>query len=97
MLSDLHLSRHHTLYEEQRHPSSGSAWPACPQNGKSGSIAGDGGFATTWIRCDSSPACRLCRLEPGILVCSWFLISVCMFIVSKALLISSATVIARTW
>ena len=30
---------------------------------------------------------------PGILVCSTFLISVCMFIVSKALLISSATVI----
>ena len=29
----------------------------------------------------------------GILVCSSFLISVCMFIVSKALLISSATVI----
>ena len=32
----------------------------------------------------------------GILVCSSFLISVCMFIVSKALLISSATVIVRT-
>ena len=32
---------------------------------------------------------------PGILICSSFLISVCMFIVSKALLISSATVIAR--
>ena len=31
----------------------------------------------------------------GILVCSSFLISVCMFIVSKALLISSATVIVR--
>ena len=31
----------------------------------------------------------------GILVCSSFLISVCMFIVSKALRISSATVIAR--
>ena len=30
---------------------------------------------------------------PGILVCSSFLISVCMFIVSKALLISIATVI----
>ena len=29
------------------------------------------------------------------LVCSSFLISVCMFIVSKALLISSATVIVR--
>ena len=33
---------------------------------------------------------------PGILVSSNFLISVCMFIVSKALLISSATVIVRT-
>ena len=32
----------------------------------------------------------------GTLVCSSFLISVCMFIVSKALLISSATVIVRT-
>ena len=30
---------------------------------------------------------------PGMLVCSSFLISVCMFIVSKAFLISSATVI----
>ena len=32
----------------------------------------------------------------GILVCITFLISVCMIIVSKALLISSATVIVRT-
>ena len=32
---------------------------------------------------------------PGILVCSSYLISVCMFIVSKALLISNATVIVR--
>ena len=32
-------------------------------------------------------------IAPGMLVCSSFLISVCMFIVSKALLISSATVI----
>ena len=31
----------------------------------------------------------------GMLVCSSFLISVCMFIVSKALLISNATVIIR--
>ena len=31
----------------------------------------------------------------GMLVCSSFLISVCMFVVSKALLISSATVIVR--
>ena len=34
-------------------------------------------------------------LVPGILVCSSFLISVCMFIVSKALLVSSAIVIVR--
>ena len=34
-------------------------------------------------------------IVPGILVCNSFLISVCMFIVSKALLISSATVIVR--
>ena len=32
---------------------------------------------------------------PGMFVCNSFLISVCMFIVSKALLISSATVIFR--
>ena len=34
-------------------------------------------------------------IVPGILVCSSFLISVCMFIVLKVLLISSATVILR--
>ena len=34
-------------------------------------------------------------IVPGIVVCSSFLISVCMFIVSKALIISSATVIVR--
>ena len=34
-------------------------------------------------------------IMPGMLDCSSFLISVCMFIVSKALLISSATVIVR--
>ena len=34
-------------------------------------------------------------IVPGLLVCSSILISVCMFIVSKALLISSATVIVR--
>ena len=37
----------------------------------------------------------VCMIVPGMLVCSSFLISVCMFIVSKALLISSATVIVR--
>ena len=35
------------------------------------------------------------KIVPGILVCSSILISVCMFIVSKALLISSATMIVR--
>ena len=36
--------------------------------------------------------------EPGMFVCSSFLISVCMFIVSKPLLISSAAVIvSRRW
>ena len=34
-------------------------------------------------------------IVPGILICSRFLISVCMFIVSKDLLLSSATVIVR--
>ena len=34
-------------------------------------------------------------IVPGMFVCSSFLISVCMFIVVKALLISSATVITR--
>ena len=34
---------------------------------------------------------------PGILVCSSIQISVCMFIVSKALFISSATVIVGAW
>ena len=34
-------------------------------------------------------------IVPGMLVCSSFLISVCMFIVSKVFLISSATVIVR--
>ena len=36
-------------------------------------------------------------IVPGILVCSSFLISVCMFIVLKTLLISSATVIVCAW
>ena len=34
-------------------------------------------------------------IVPGMSVCSSFLISVCTFIVSKALLTSSATAIAR--
>ena len=36
-------------------------------------------------------------IVPGMFVCSSFLIIVCMFIVSKALLTSSATVIVRVW
>ena len=35
-------------------------------------------------------------IVPGMFVCSSFLISVCMVIVSKALLLSSATVIVST-
>ena len=46
------------------------------------------GFASLDVVCD--------ELVPGILVCNSFLISVCMFIVSKAFLISSATVIIRS-
>ena len=34
-------------------------------------------------------------IVPGMLACSSFLISVCMFIVSKALQLSSSTVIVR--
>ena len=41
------------------------------------------GFACLDVVCD--------ELVPGMCVCSSFLISVCMFIVSKALLISSGT------
>ena len=36
-------------------------------------------------------------IVPGILVCSSLLISVCMLIMSKALLISSATMSVRPW
>ena len=39
--------------------------------------------------------CSELMIVLGIFVCSSFLISVCMFIVSKGLLISSATVIVR--
>ena len=47
------------------------------------------GFASLDVDCDEL------MIVPGILVCSSLLISVCMFIVSKDLLISSATVIVR--
>ena len=45
------------------------------------------GFASLDVVCDEL------MIVPGMFVCSSFLISVCMFIESKALLISSATVI----
>ena len=47
------------------------------------------GFASLDVVCDELNNC------PGMFVCSSFLISVCMFIVSKALLISSAIVFVR--
>ena len=46
-------------------------------------------FASLDVVCDNL------MIVPGMFICSSFLISVCMFIVSKALLISSATVIVR--
>ena len=49
-----------------------------------------GGLASLDVVCDNL------FIVPGILVGSSFLISVCMFFVSKALLISSTTVIVRT-
>ena len=49
------------------------------------------GFASLDVVCDPMNLMIL----SGMFVCSSFLISVCMFIVSKALLISSATVIVR--
>ena len=47
------------------------------------------GFVSLGVVCD------YLMIVPGILVCSSLLISVCMFIVSKYLLISSDTVIVR--
>ena len=47
------------------------------------------GFASLDVVCDEL------MIVSGMFVCSSFLISVCMFIVSKALLISSVTVIVR--
>ena len=57
------------FHEKQRQQASGSACPACPKNGKSPPppLLEAGGFDTictaVCIRCDSSTACRLCRLE----------------------------------
>ena len=48
------------------------------------------GFASLDVVCD-----ELKMSVPGMFVCSSFLISVCVCIVSTALLISSATVIVR--
>ena len=47
------------------------------------------GFVSLVVVCDKL------MIVPGIIVCSSFLISVCMIMVSKALLISSATVNVR--
>ena len=55
-----------TSQQQQRHPSSGSAWTACPKNGKSGRF--DTICTAARVRCDSSTACRLCRLEPHLFV-----------------------------
>ena len=53
--------------EEQRQPSSGSAWPACPKTVNRAHIAGAGGFDTIFTAvCNSrgsSTGCRLCGLE----------------------------------
>ena len=46
-------------------------------------------FASLDVVCDEL------MIVPGMFVCSSFLITVCMFIVSKVLLISSATMIVR--
>ena len=51
-----------------------SAWPACSQkNGNRAHLSGREGstqFAQGLLdRCDSSTACRMCRLEPKVLSC----------------------------
>ena len=46
-LSDLDLSGHHPLYEEQHQPSNVSAWPAGPKPVNRAPIAGEGGFNTS--------------------------------------------------
>ena len=66
MLSDLDLPRYHRFYEEQRQPSSGSAWPVCAKKEEIGPpLLGAGRFDTICtVVCDRTTACRLCRLEP---------------------------------
>ena len=58
-----------SFYEEHCQPSSESAKPACPTNGNQVPIAGGemGRHNLQCLpdRCDSSTACRLCRLEPN--------------------------------
>ena len=61
------------FYDEPGQPSRVSAWTACPpKTVNRAPIAGAGGFNTICTavcnRCDSSTACRLCRLEPFLLL-----------------------------
>ena len=50
------------FYEQHFHLSSGSAWPACPKNSnREGSTQCVQGLPD---HCDSTTACRLCRLKP---------------------------------
>ena len=55
-------------HEEQRHSTSGSAWPACTKTVNRAPLLGVGGFDTIYTavcnRRDSSAACRLCHLQP---------------------------------
>ena len=79
------------FYEEHCQPSSGSAWLACPKNGNRPPFLGAGvvdTICTEFVRphrCDSSTACRQCRLEPvykcvRICVCSCMSVSVYLLI-----------------
>ena len=56
------------FYDEHRQPSSGFAWPACENTVNRSPIYWGGGFNTISTsvcnRCDSSIACKRCRLEP---------------------------------
>ena len=60
-LSDLECLDISRFNEEKRQPSSGSAWPAWQKNEGFDTIC-----TTVCIDCDSSIACRLCRLELNI-------------------------------
>ena len=64
------------LYEEQCQPSSGSAWPACPQKRVIREQEGRHNMHCSLPdRCDASTVCRLCRLEPRILSHQLFLLA----------------------